>query len=215
MTLHTVTAHHQYEPLQEGSNTIRILMLDPGERDDPLTGALRTVPMDGAGSFEALSYVWAEAGPAGVAYEILIRDNDDSHERLLTLRGGSIYAALRRLRLPDRPRRIWADQCCINQDDLVERSHQVQQMDKIYLRASCVLVWLGLDPDMKSAAAFGIVRVLDHILESLYVDGESRDPQMELLERYIRENQKHLQSLTDRPWVSSLQIHFNSQLLMS
>ncbi|KAH6699080.1 heterokaryon incompatibility protein-domain-containing protein [Leptodontidium sp. MPI-SDFR-AT-0119] len=39
--------------------------------------------------------------------------------------------------------RLWADGICINQDDGVEKSHQVQQMALIYERATKVLAWLG------------------------------------------------------------------------
>lgn len=45
------------------------------------------------------------------------------------------------------PLLLWIDALCINQDDLQERSHQVQMMKQIYSRASSVLVWLGLHRD--------------------------------------------------------------------
>ena len=43
---------------------------------------------------------------------------------------------------------FWVDAICINQDDLEERSAQVQIMPQIYSRASCVIVWLGDDSQM-------------------------------------------------------------------
>ncbi len=84
---------HQYQPLQ-GNDTIRIFTLDPGQRDDPLTGMLEAVPIDHAGSYEAVSYVWADPGPPNRAYNILTRDGD-AKEGMLALKGGSIFAALR------------------------------------------------------------------------------------------------------------------------
>jgi hypothetical protein len=86
-------AQHQYQPLQN-NDTIRILTLDSGQQGDPLTGTLEAVLIDSAGSYEAVSYVWADPGPTNSAYDILIRDGDDN-EGLLVLRGGSIFAALR------------------------------------------------------------------------------------------------------------------------
>lgn len=189
-----VIGQHQYQPLKE-DGAIRILTLDPGKHCEPLRGSLEAIPISSAGSYEALSYVWAQPGPADSAYEILIR-NGHGDETILALRGGSIVAALRHLRLPDRPRRIWADQCCINQDDMVERSEQVRLMNRIYRDATQVLVWLGLDTGKEAASAFGLVRELDDILRGPAV------PNVALLETRIREDHKTLRALTDRVWVS-------------
>ncbi|KAF5361381.1 hypothetical protein D9758_006190 [Tetrapyrgos nigripes] len=63
--------------------------------------------------------------------------------------------ALRRVRHPDKMRAIWADQICINQDDLFERKIQVSYMDKVYNRAKRVLVWVG-EEDRFTAAAFSM-----------------------------------------------------------
>jgi hypothetical protein len=37
----------------------------------------------------------------------------------------------------------WYDTLCINQDNMEERSSQVQIMDSIYSKAARTLVWLG------------------------------------------------------------------------
>ena len=52
-------------------------------------------------------------------------------------------SALRKLRLPHRTRFIWADQICINQNDVVERNSQVQKMRGFYERAEGVVAELG------------------------------------------------------------------------
>ena len=57
----------------------------------------------------------------------------------------NLYVALKRLgRQPeaDRPH-LWVDAICINQEDLVERAHQVLLMREIYHVASRVVIWLG------------------------------------------------------------------------
>jgi len=191
---------YQYQPLQN-NDTIRILTLDPSQRGDPLTGTLEVVPIDAAGSYEALSYVWADPGPPNATYDILIRDGDNN-EGLLELRGGSIFAALRRMRLLDQPRRIWADQCCINQNDLAERSQQVRFMNRIYRDAAHILVWLGLDTNKEAVSAFGLVHELDEALSSHPINSISRRPDSMGLERHVTDNQKALQALADRAWVS-------------
>ncbi len=190
---------YHYQLLQN-NDTIRILTLDPAQWDDPLAGTLEAVPIDHAGSYEAVSYVWADPGPPNRAYNILIRDGD-AKEGMLVLKGGSIFGALIQLRLSDRPRRIWADQCCINQDDPAERSQQLHFMDRIYRDAAHVLVWLGLDTKAEAMAAFGLVRELDDVLRNHSVRDISPISDMVVLRRLVRENQKTLQALTDRAWV--------------
>lgn len=187
---------YQYQPLQDG-DTIRILTIEPGQKNDLLRGKLEAVTIDSAGNYEAISYVW---GPPESAYDITICDSDDN-ERLLALRGESIFAILSRLRLADQPRRIWADQCCINQNDPVERSKQVQFMNRIYRDATRVLVWLGLDNEGEAISAFGLVRELDEALKSRPTDCSSRVSSSVDLERHIGENQKTLHALTNREWV--------------
>jgi hypothetical protein len=50
--------------------------------------------------------------------------------------------ALTYIRHADRPRVVWADSLCINQDDLEEKSAQVMRMGSIYSQAH-VISWLG------------------------------------------------------------------------
>lgn len=187
-----------------------MLTLDPGQHDDPLTGTLQAIPIDSAGYYEVISYVWADPGPGNFRYEMTIRDGH--HDGILMLRGGSIYAALHRLRHPDRPRRIWADQCCINQDDLVERSEQVPLMNRIFRDAAHVLVWLGLDTDDEAGLAFGLIRELDGALTNHSADDSPRSPDTVDLERHIKDNHKALQKLTDRAWVSSHICHLSLRM---
>jgi hypothetical protein len=42
-----------------------------------------------------------------------------------------------------RPRTLWVDAICIDQDNDEERNHQVSKMQRIYSNAKLVLVWLG------------------------------------------------------------------------
>ena len=72
---------------------------------------------------------------------------------------GNLKVALVRLRYRDAPRNLWIDTICINQDDLKERSAQVQLMGEIYKRASRVLIWLG-EEDSGTAAAYDTMKCL-------------------------------------------------------
>lgn len=55
----------------------------------------------------------------------------------------NLFAALVQLRKKQESRILWVDALCINQDDDIERNHQVRQMKNIYETASQTLVWLG------------------------------------------------------------------------
>ena len=54
--------------------------------------------------------------------------------------GNNLEAALRRLRLADRPRTLWIDAVCINQGNDDERAQQVGHMRDIYSYAKRVLI---------------------------------------------------------------------------
>lgn len=107
---------YDYKGLR-ATGIIRILRLEPGTGDDPLRGELyQTELHDRTGSspnFEALSYVWGTAD-----YEHTLHTPDG-----IVKVSTNLERALRRIRLPDRIRRVWADAVCINQKDSVERGH--------------------------------------------------------------------------------------------
>ena len=57
--------------------------------------------------------------------------------------GQNLHSALQHLRHEDKPRTLWVDAVCIDQDNLYERGRQVAVMDQIYAGASSVLAWQG------------------------------------------------------------------------
>ncbi|KAH7086422.1 heterokaryon incompatibility protein-domain-containing protein [Paraphoma chrysanthemicola] len=63
---------------------------------------------------------------------------------------------------------FWIDAICINQDDDIERCHQVQQMGKIYSGAQLVLAWLGANSQL--ASLFQYMRV--DMPNQLFFDAE-------------------------------------------
>lgn len=178
---------YTYQPLPDGA--IRILTLWGGNPDDPLTGILELTAVDDAGAYEPLSYVWG--------------DNTLTHKiRLPTTElriTSSLYHALRRLRLRAEPRRVWADQICIDQANEAERSQQVQFMNRIYRGGSSIQVWLGLDEEHLAEEAFGFVRRLAGLL------GDKRHPIFETASTDDLAEQsawKPMKNITDHPWVS-------------
>ena len=131
---------YKYQPLDEG--TIRLLKLLPGREVDELACSLVTVPLDGCPNYEAVSYCWGDPEPP--AY---VRCEHD-YVRITT----NLASGLRQLRYLNEPRLLWADQVCINQEDIPERSAQVNIMDRIFKRAFRVAIWLGPDPEANPQA---------------------------------------------------------------
>ena len=143
-----------------------MLTLCAGTRGDPLRGKLDLFSIDSSESYEPISYVWG--APANNLDEFITLFDANGAGRLeLT---ASLYGALKRLRHPNRDRRLWADQICINQKNMEERSQQVQFMNRIYKNASHVLVWLGADEEGIAKAAFELV----HELNETFGDEDKR-----------------------------------------
>ena len=101
---------------------------------DPSLSGTEASRRGSAPHYEALSYTWGES----------------TQDHTILLNGGvrisitdNLHRALRRVRYVTKIRTLWIDALCINQDDDIERSHQVQVMGLIYKTASCVNIWLG------------------------------------------------------------------------
>ncbi|RKF53652.1 putative heterokaryon incompatibility protein [Golovinomyces cichoracearum] len=131
----------RYSPLS--SRQIRILTLFPGQPGSPLEISLKEICLSAVEyDYEALSYVWGNP-----TRQVSIKCNQ-AELKITT----SVQLALCRLRYQNKPRKLWVDAICINQEDYDERAHQVPLMKEIYPRADKVLVWLG-EADKKDELA--------------------------------------------------------------
>ncbi|KXH45040.1 HET domain-containing protein [Colletotrichum simmondsii] len=123
----------QYEPLDLGIRSFRLLILYPGDDDEIRCDIFQAVlELDDLIPYEALSYAWG-----GIDRTESITANGKKlpiTERLFT--------ALIHLRT-QQARILWVDAICIDQDNFAERGHQVGQMAGIYRQAEQVLIWLG------------------------------------------------------------------------
>ena len=183
---------YQYVPLPD-NQSIRIFILYPGVEDAPVIGSLQFVNIDRAGSYEPVSYAW---GDSMRTHSVMC----SGAELILTT---SLHDALRRFRLPDRPRRLWVDQLCINQDDVHERSQQVQFMNAIYRNASHVLVWLGQDSDAVAQSAFELVHKLDGTFDDNELQVKFHLNHTEGLANCLKEDWEPMKLITMLPWVST------------
>ncbi|RII22538.1 hypothetical protein CUC08_Gglean013452 [Alternaria sp. MG1] len=128
------SSHHPaYSSIDSENRDIRLLELCPALYDDTIQLRLRPKKANEKTDYEALSYTW---GTTTSPREALLSGTPISVTESLDL-------CLRRLRYADRSRILWVDALCINQDDIQERSKQVQLMAMIYSSAKNVLIWLG------------------------------------------------------------------------
>lgn len=146
---------YQYLPLDEARHEIRLMSLLPGAFSSPTRASLvaTVFTKDIVPAFEALSYTW---GSTEDPEKILV----DDRELLVTQ---NLAEALKYLRYEDKPRVLWIDAICVDQQDLGERSRQVLRMVDIYAEATRVVVWLGPESDDSAVAIDCINRIASHI----------------------------------------------------
>lgn len=151
-------ASYQYKKLKE-PRQIRLLYLLPGT--GKICFNLESVNLDDDPEYEAISYCWGNAKDTRTVY-----CEKDSLQ--ITV---SLFTALKQLRLPDRPRTLWADAVCINQNDIVEKGTQVKLMSQIYSRTSRILIWLGEDKTGLEGVRESVAEALTLLPPNTY-DGE-------------------------------------------
>lgn len=90
------------------ADDIRLLELFPGDKDDPLVGRIQCYALDGANDhYEALSYSWRGSRfTTGLNYEIPYHITCNGFHTSIE---ANLWYALRRIRLPTRPRMLWID----------------------------------------------------------------------------------------------------------
>ncbi|KAH7109241.1 heterokaryon incompatibility protein-domain-containing protein, partial [Dactylonectria estremocensis] len=182
-------APYQYKKLEEPRQT-RLLHLLPGSGD--LYFNLESVNLDDNPEYEAISYCWGNAKDTRTVY-----CGKDSLQ--ITV---SLFSALKQLRFPDRPRALWADAVCINQDDIVEKGAQVKLMSQIYSKTSRILIWLGED----KAGLEGVEESLAEALALLPPDTYDREEILEIQLRLFRDTSELRKqgkpNIHDHDWAS-------------
>lgn len=186
------TKFYVYKSLQPGH--IRLLRIEPWDESDSsaenelLHISLKEHPLVGA-DFDALSYTW---GPS-----TLEEEEDDAAQIFTAVRQcypiaspdgiilvtKSLRNALLRVRdfqkpdtTPgiDRPRYLWADGVCINQEDQAEKSQQVAMMAKLYETANFVLSYVG-EADDRALNGLQLALQLTEIGHATYGDADDSD----------------------------------------
>ncbi len=126
-----------------------------------LQGSMLDENLAGRPSFEyiAISHVWDNEEPC----QPLVIDGKVFY---LTTDTACLFHQLRSAGADD-PVYVWMDRICINQEDLEERSHQVQQMDLVYSKAANVTIWLGEPPKRFTKTANDLAATLQSLSRPL------------------------------------------------
>lgn len=124
---------HSHARLRRDVQEFRLVSLLPGYWSDHTACATQVIPLNRAPLYEALSYVW---GDLSASNPIIL----DGFPFNIT---SNLESALRHLRHRDRPRVLWIDSLCINQDDHEEKGWQVDLLGSIFENCSIGLMWLG------------------------------------------------------------------------
>lgn len=126
-----------YHVLDPAQREIRLLRLLPSESfEAQIRCKLIQTFLGGGVRYEAISYTWGKP-------EFTQAIELESQPFYIT---PNLESALRYLRRASEERVLWVDGICINQEDPVERSHQVTLMKDIYSHCEADLAWLGPSP---------------------------------------------------------------------
>lgn len=201
----------KYKPIRV-ERGIRAMRLLPGSASSEILIDFRvdnasTWDCD-APQFEALSYTW---GSSANPVDIIVQVGESSFCTLPVTQ--NLAEALRYLRHEDKPRALWIDAICVNQQDENERSSQVELMADIYSLAKKVVVWLGPESH-DSSIALDCIEMLDSKVDinwksdlvAYTTDGESHWAD---LTEYLRLDECQFEALLNffvRPWFSRLWI---------
>ena len=126
-----------YFPLEVGERQIRLLLIHPEDSSVDkkyIECELQTFTIDSSPPYVALSYTSSEDSQQ--VAPVLIDDK-------LRYFSATAVQALGFARRKDVPDYIWVDQICINSDDNLEKTAQVQLLPQIYRRSYYVLAWTG------------------------------------------------------------------------
>jgi len=133
---------YQYENLTS-PRSIRLLCLEPCSNG---TGELRAhfllSCIDQPPEYEALSYTWGEP---------VFPERLHVGDAIINITA-NLARALLYFRRMEKPRALWIDAVCINQDNVQEKGQQVSIMGNIYRNAKRVMIWLD---DTPSEAVLG------------------------------------------------------------
>ncbi|KAK0747448.1 heterokaryon incompatibility protein-domain-containing protein [Apiosordaria backusii] len=157
---------YAYSPLGLDPPEIRLITLEPGQRDDPIECKVQIFEFDDDlyGCYDTLSYAW---GSRTNKQSINVNGNPNFMIRY------NLWLALCHIRDENKALTLWVDAICLDQNNSVEKTEQVGKIGDIYKRCGMCRIWLGDLPEpMKphAASALELLKIFDK--HSLPTDGE-------------------------------------------
>ena len=227
-----VVGEYKYTPLEDAKECIRLIRFFPSPEGTPFRAEIIQRKLCEAPAYKALSYTWGPPSDALVEIEFCLMTGTTSMgENLIgkvpgafginsQCNGGEHETYYLRQRFPislglETAMRelyttignnvpIWIDAICIDQNNDVEKGHQVLSMDRIYRGAEEVYIWLGQEAEESGLA-------MDLLYEYWTICGcgadKEKDPDM-LREQFEKKTLKwtsHWRALgkfIKRPWFS-------------
>lgn len=130
----------RYSRLDLSQTSMRLLDVLPRQKQGLICCRIRHVCIPDTRAdliYTALSYEWGDStGPLrSIEVEGSRFDIRENLYKFLESHG--------ELGIPN----LWVDALCINQDDILEKNHQVRYMSDIYEKASKTMIWLGPEKD--------------------------------------------------------------------
>jgi hypothetical protein len=199
-----VQTAYSYEPLEHPDNSIRlikILSISP-----QICCQLRVVSIESPPEFTTLSYVWGDA---------TIKETITIDGKVLPVTqnlAGALRDVFNQWNQSDADTTfeswLWADGICINQEDSLEKNHQVPLMEQIYSNCSKMFSWLGFEDGPAQGILDSIELVsdevsqlpgYDYIIARTEEDIFPTEVDWKALESEI--GQQTLHGLTDLGWV--------------
>lgn len=127
---------YRYLPVDRDTQEIRLFKITSGT-PSKISGILENFGVAVAPKYIAVSYEWSPEHPTKCI---------EIEGKLLSIRQ-NLFDLFELHAAEYTGQYIWADQICINQNQVSERNHQVQLMELIFQRAEFVITWLGKSDD--------------------------------------------------------------------
>lgn len=145
-----MAADFVYKPLDLSQPCIRLVDVLPLEADGKIRCRIYHYTLGSTSNcsplaYNALSYEWGISDMPHIEIEL--------NGQRFWVRQNLYHFFICRLKSQDNAAitRLWVDALCINQSDVSERNHQVQQMKSIFNTADQVYLWLGMAQDGSDA----------------------------------------------------------------
>ncbi|KAF2734944.1 HET-domain-containing protein, partial [Polyplosphaeria fusca] len=188
----------------------------PNSTIDESLYAFAEMPFPYAGfepRYETLSYTWdTEYATESIFVDDPGTPSETIRSTVLLVRP-NLFSALKHMRYSAGSRLLWIDAICIDQDNTLERNHEVKRMCEIYRCAFRVVVWLG-DASTDSWRALQLLRYAGEQVETadttnFLVSPEARElkwtyPSFAL--PYTVDDGQAIRRLLERPWWDRLWI---------